>query len=135
MRLPCLPPTADALITTVYGQDLTGEGDGLLSLTGFTAASPEIVPLGVETITSPLGNTYMSGSAMTILLSEIGSILPGHDLSWFANGDPNSILYAFQTYAPYGEFIAVPEPTAITMLGSALLLVGGRRSLRARIGE
>lgn len=92
------------MVTTVYGiaQD---PNDPEMRLTGFNAANPEITPLSEENIYSQFGTHYTSFSQETVLLSEIGGVLPDHDLSVFAGGDPNSILYVFRTLAPENEFM------------------------------
>ncbi|CAG0995256.1 hypothetical protein PHYC_02522 [Phycisphaerales bacterium] len=112
-------------VTTVYGIDLT-PGAPQVSLTGFDPLNPQLVPLSGETIYSRFGTTYESVASLTLPLSNIGSILPGHDLSWFAGGDPGSTLYAFQTYAPLDEFLA-PAPGSLALLGLGGVLAVRRR--------
>jgi hypothetical protein len=97
------------LVTTVYGVNLTPDAD-MPTVSGFSPSDPGLFPLSVETITSQGGTSYQSGDAIVIPVAEIGTLLPGHDLSWFDFSDPFTILYAFQVYAPLDEFYTPPCP-------------------------
>ncbi len=113
------------LVTTVYGLDLTSDSH-LPSLSGFDPSDPELTPMSGETIWSSDGQMFTSHFQTSILLGEIGALLPGHDLSWFALGDPNSLLHAFQTLAPF-DALYVPSPGSVALLG-----IGGAVALRRR---
>lgn len=106
------------VITTVYGMDLTPFEPGVM-LTGVDPSDPQFVPASVETVFGRSGASYESGPHIEVRLADLAGLLPDHDLSWFALGDPNSMLYAFQTEAPLDDFY-VPGPSPL-----ALLCVGG----------
>lgn len=113
-------PADLVLITTVYGIDLTPEAEQP-SLTGFNPVEPQLVPVSVETIFSRFGPIYESEPHMTIPLGEIGALLPGHDLSWFALGDPGTVLYVFQVMAPFTDFYNSAGGCLADMNGDGIL--------------
>ena len=94
-------------ITTVYGIDMAPTAP-LLRVTGFTQTGPRIVPVGVETIISHTGTNYTSGPRINVPISGIATLLPGHDLSWFAGANPSSSVFAFQTIAPLSDIYVGP---------------------------
>ncbi|MBX3315578.1 MAG: hypothetical protein KF902_01800 [Phycisphaeraceae bacterium] len=112
-------------VTTVYGIDLT-PNDALPMVNGLDINNPVFEFVSVETIIGRSGAAFESGPVQTILLSEVGSLVPDMNLSWFASGDPNSHLYYFQTIAPLSEFY-IPTPGALTLLGLGGLLAARRR--------
>jgi hypothetical protein len=113
-------------VTTVYGFDLTPDSDRP-SLSGFDPFDPELTPMSGETIWSRDGQMFTSHYQTSVLLGEVGALLPGHDLSWFALGDPNSLLHAFQTLAPFDALYVVPSPGTLGLLGVGSLLAFRRR--------
>lgn len=134
-------PSGDMVITTVYGIDIDPTSAALM-LTGFNAANPEMTPLTGETFYSRAGSSYNSFFQDSVLLADIGGVLPGHDLTPFANGAPGSLLYVFRTEVPVNQFVAAqlisePDTWALLLLGmlSRLALSGGRSRSRRRLAE
>lgn len=116
-------PVGDLTITTVYGID-QDPANALLRLTGFDRTAPQLVPLSGETFFSAAGNSYHSFRQAPALLQEIGALLPGHDLSPFMGGTPDSVLYVYQTIVPVSDFLAVPEPATLGLLIAGALGMG-----------
>jgi hypothetical protein len=123
------PPPHDYQVTTIYGIDMNPASPAM-NVTGFNPVSPEAVSPGPEHMVSPwYGTEYTSSVDAVVLLSEIGSWLPpGSDLSPFANGNPNSLLYVSQTFVPSAEFpFGVPEPSTCVLLLCGVLGLGFHR--------
>lgn len=126
-------PSGDMVITTVYGIDID-PGSVAMMLTGFNPANPEMLPLTGETFYSQAGTAYNSFFQSGVLLDDLADVLPGHDLSPFANGRPGSLLYVFRTEVPVNQFVAAqlisePGTPALLLLGmlGGLLTLGSRR--------
>lgn len=114
----------DALVTTIYGKALDPAVPGL-ETTGFNPLSPEITPISGETIFGASGTAYQSFFATgPTALSSLPFLFPDLDLSSF-QGDPLSVVYAFQTSMPASE---IPEPATMTLL----VIVGSFAMLRRK---
>ena|ERR1039457_940242 len=120
-----IQPFDKFVITTVYGIDLN-PSDPSLKLTGFNPGSPQLLPLSPEIFFSHFGTRYTSFSQDSVQLSNIGSVLPGFNLSSFANGDPLSLLYVYRTQVPASEFV-VPEPSLTWLLAGVAPMLACRQ--------
>lgn len=120
-------PTDLVRVTTVYGLDLTPL-ENVPTLTGLDLSDALYEFVSLETIIGRSGAHYTSEPVKAVMLSDLGSVLPGKDLSWFESGDPSSHLYVFQTLAPLNEFY-VPAPASAALLGFSGVLAA-RRSRR-----
>jgi hypothetical protein len=116
-------------LTTVYGIDMNPSCP-VLMLTGFDAAAPQMIPVSGETFFTRSGTQYSSSSVQVVPLSQLATVLPGHNLSPFAGGDPSSVLYVFRTFAPLNELLTYQlggsgwaYPTQAAVGGSALLTI------------
>lgn len=79
------------------------------------------------------GTLYPSTVVDIIDASLLASTYPQFDLSSFAGGTgPVTVMSASVIWDDIVGIAQVPEPTAIMLFGSALLLIGGHRSQRAR---
>lgn len=112
-------------VTTVYGIDMTPNAP-LPSVTGVDISNPAFHFTSVETIVGRSGATFQSGPVNTVMLSDLGSALPGMNLSWFAGGAPSSHVYVFETIAPLNEFY-IPAPSSAALLGVGALALTRRR--------
>lgn len=122
-------------ITTIYGIDLDPTGTGL-EMTGLDAQLASVLSFSDEQFFGDSGTVYNGVSLGTPTLAELPALLPGYDLSPF-QGDPNSIVYMFETIAPSSDFSAIPETPSLMLgglglLGLAVTLHARKRKLTAQ---
>ena len=125
-----------ATVTTIYGIDQNPSGQAL-QLTGVDPTDPEFAPSSSETIFGNSGTPYVSSSAFTVPIASLSEVLgPGYDLSAFAGGDPNSLVYGFQTTVSGCDFLtsSVPEPGTLVCFAEAMAMLGGLFIWRRRRG-
>ncbi len=85
----------DIVVTTIYGTDLNPGGSNP-QITGYTPGAPEMSYDGQYMI-GKSRKTYNAGSPQLVSLAELPALLGStFDLSPF-QGDPNSVVYVFQT--------------------------------------
>ena len=114
----------DLVLTTIDGIDLDPDGSALI-LTGVDAQQPQFSTSG-ETIIGNSGMLYTSTFATETPIGNLAQVLgPGFDLSPFAEGDPSSDVYVFQTIVPAAdiETSGVPEPATWVLCVSGVMLV------------
>jgi hypothetical protein len=89
----------DAVLVTIYGHDLD-DGSGELKIGGFDAARPQMSFSG-ETYTGISKTSYPATSADLVRIADLPAFLGSDfDLSPFAAGDPDSVVYVFQATMP-----------------------------------
>ena len=109
----------------IYAQDLDPANPGT-NLTGFSATNPELIPLSSEMFIGLSGTEYPA-PVQALFLGDLPALLPDFDLSAFAGGNPNSIVFiGGPGQVPAADAI-VPEPATL-----GLLLIGGLALLRPR---
>jgi hypothetical protein len=125
--------TGPLTITTIYGIDLNPSGSAL-SMTGVNPNDPQFSPTSDETLFGLSGTAYTSNTEFRAPIAALDSILgPGYDLSPFAQGDPNSEVYGFQTIVPAADFVTfVPEPSTLVYCAGAGAMLGGLLTWRRR---
>lgn len=115
--------TSNLTVTSIYGIDLNPESSNLL-MTGVNSAAPEFIPVSGETIIGNSGAEYGSIFMNEIPIEDLGSLLgAGFDLSPFAEGNPASDVYVFQTIVPTAE-VTIPETASWACLSTAVALSG-----------
>jgi hypothetical protein len=103
----------------IYAKDLNPAIPGT-SLSGFSPTDPELIPLTSETFIGLSGTEYPA-PVQAVYLGDLPYIVPDFDLSAFANGNPNTIVYlAGPGNVPAADAV-VPEPSTIALLGVAVL--------------
>ncbi|HZZ44120.1 MAG TPA: hypothetical protein VFE58_14380 [Tepidisphaeraceae bacterium] len=112
---------------TIYGVNVGTDG-GPLTITGFDPTNPQL-DFSDEKVIGHEGIIYLSSSNRILPLGSLAATLgPDFDLSAF-QGDPNSLVYVFDTPIPLA--VAVPEPaTALLLLPATLLAASRLRSRR-----
>jgi hypothetical protein len=117
----------------IYAQDLDPDNP-VTKLSGFTAQSPELIPLSAEKFIGVSGTEYYA-PVQAIYLGDLPSVVPDFDLSAFSHGDPGSIVYlAGPGNVPLAD-ATVPEPAAIVFLGlgaTSLLVCAWRRRMQGQ---
>lgn len=89
----------DAVLVTIYGHDLNPGGGGL-EIGGFDALRPQMTFSG-ETYTGISKIDYPATSADVVRIGDLPAFLGSDlDLSPFAGGDPDSVVYVFQATMP-----------------------------------
>ena len=115
--------SGDLIFTVLYGLNIT-PGCPLncptLELTGFNPLIASSISISETKFIGVSGSEYNPFFISSSLLSELPSLLPGYDLSLF-HGDPNSVIYLFQTTIPAFDTLAVPEPSTLSCIFLALM--------------
>lgn len=89
----------DAVLVTVYGHDVD-DGSGELKIGGFDAVRPQMSFSG-EAYTAISKTAYPATSADVVRIADLPAFLGSDfDLSPFAAGDPDSVVYVFQATMP-----------------------------------
>ena len=120
------------LITTLYGVDLNPNGSDII-VGGFDPIQPELV-FGEEMFTG-ISQNYLATPLGTISVGELSTRFPNFDLSPFSAAmlnDPSSVVWGIETTVDLSDFPTIPEPTAIFLLGTALLLASGYRARQSK---
>jgi hypothetical protein len=117
------PPLSQSMVVTDIAALALGGPTDLIA-TGFNPLNPQVIPTSLETFTGNSGTIFTSDVNVTSTLGNLGSVLPGFDLTGFS-GDPNSIVFISQTTIPVGDAIAVPGPIAGAGLPGLILASGG----------
>ena len=115
--------TGHAEITTIYGADPDPASPTSMSILGF--APGDLIGVEEETMIGASGTEYAAHTSLTSTVGDLSTLLPGFDLSPFG-GDPNDIVYVFQTTMPLSD-MTTPEPATLS-----LLALGGLAMLRRR---
>jgi hypothetical protein len=116
-------PEADIHLMTIYGPDLNPDGP-ILSMGGFNAAEPEI-SFQDEQFIAPDGTTYLAGPAQVVAIQDVFQYLtPGADLS-FLQGNPDDVVYVFDTDVPAADFGSLAVLNSSFALGAAFSAEGG----------
>jgi hypothetical protein len=105
--------TGSAEITTIYGADPSPELAGSMSVVGF--APGDLIGVDNEEMIGASGAVYPAHASLVSTIGDLPTLLPDFDLSPFS-GDPNGIVYVFQTTVPLSD-MEIPEPTTMTLLG------------------
>ena len=121
--------TDNLTVTDITAIDLNPGGDPALvpPMTGFNAVTPEVEPIPgeVEEFTGISGTIYSAGPVVTSRIGDLGTLLPGYDISSFT-GDPDSVVYVSQAVIPANDFavpaLEIPTLSQWGVIGLILLM-------------
>jgi hypothetical protein len=114
---------SDMIVTTIYGEDLNPQGTDL-AVTGYTSANPEVAIL-TEAMLGKSGKKYESNPGQVVRIGDLAKVLgPNFDLSPFQYGDPDSVVYVFQTTMPVKDAGAPTNGTILSENFSGALHTG-----------
>lgn len=108
------------VLTTIYGIDPSPGAPDLTAIAGYPAGT--VIPdLSNETIFAPSGAVYTDPVGELATLETLASYLTADaDLSIFT-GDPEDLVWVFQTTVPLAE-LTIPEPATATLLAGLSLM-------------